>query len=109
VVPPWYRPSPPRFRLSAAGHRRIARLDPALVEALADHYRHAQRKQLRALATRQASGPHLRQAEDRLTDGELLDAPTIRLLAADAARDAQARETQRQRRRIYLDFRAAGA
>jgi hypothetical protein len=91
------------------GTPAIARLDPALLEDLADHYRQAQREQLRALATRHAFGPHLRQAEDRLTDGELLEASTIRLLAADAARDAQARETQQQRRLTYLDFRAPGA
>lgn len=87
----------------------IDRLDPILLDDLAGHYRRVQRDRIRDLAGRHGSGPALRAAEARLTDGQLLDATAIRLLAADAHHDEQARETQQRRRLAYLEFREAEA
>jgi hypothetical protein len=87
----------------------IEPVDPTGLDDLADHYRRGQGDRIRGLARRHGSGPALRAAEARLADGQLLDATAIRLLAADAHHDEEARETQQSQRLAYLEFRQGEA
>jgi hypothetical protein len=79
------------------------------VALLAEDYRAAQTKQVKALIASHGEGPTLCRVGNLLREGELLDPSTLDGLEQDAEHDINSRQEQHERRTVYLEWREQAA